>query len=572
MWRHPHVATLRARDRIHRNLIAIPPPAIPSARIARPAYCSASAVRLERMSTTRRSRAGRRARVPLPAVLFAVTFAVTFSACTIRTEDTAPPPVTRDVGTVTTTGPDAPASTEATATPLDYAIEWEAIDEQTDRGRLTVPVDYTDPQGATMELEIARHKAPADQRLGVLAANNGGPGSAASAMALDATAWFPPEITDRFDVVSWDPRGTGESGASVDCIDDAEYDRFYTEPDLTPDDEAERQAIIDLAREFAERCVERVADLTSIGTNNTARDLDAIRQALGEEQISYLGFSYGSELGGAWATMFPATVRAAVFDGASDPGANSLEQTRQQWVGFEAALNSFLAACSADRSCAFHNDGDAEGAFDALMQRLDAEPIPGVDGRPKVNRDVATTAVVQSMYSDRFWPALERALEDAAAGDGAGLLQLNDAYYQRRADGAYSNLIESFQAISCMDDEERPTVADSDAEAAELVGVAPRLFPYTSGSYGCTFFPASPDPRVDITGVGAGPIVVIGTTGDPSTPLDSSRAMATALEDGRFVIVEANQHTSYGVNRCIDELVEKYLVDLVAPADETACS
>ena len=186
------------------------------------------------------------------------------------------------------------------------------------------------------------------------------------------------------------------------------------------------------------------------------------------------------------------------------------------------------------------------------MAQLDASPLPSADGRAPVNRDVATTAVVQSMYSDRYWQALERALEDAQAGDGAGLLQLNDAYYQRQPDGTYGNLIESFQAISCMDDAERPTVEESDVEAEQLIGVAPRLFPYTTGSYSCTFFPASPDPRIDITGVGAGPIVVIGTTGDPSTPLESSRAMADALEDGRFVIVEANQHTGYGVNDCVE--------------------
>jgi pimeloyl-ACP methyl ester carboxylesterase len=473
---------------------------------------------------------------------------------------------------VTTTQPDLSASTTPAPPPFDYSIVWEEIDEQTDRGRLTVPVDYADPQGPTMELEVARHRAPADTRIGVLATNNGGPGSAASTMAENATAWFPSEITDRFDIVSWDPRGTGKSGGSVDCIDSEEYDRFFAQADLTPDDDAERQDVIDLAEEFAARCVERVDDLVYIGTNNTARDLDAIRQALGEEQLSYFGFSYGSELGGVWTTMFPTTVRAAVFDGATDPDVTPTERARDQWVGFEAALDTFLAECSADSDCAFNNDGDAEGAFDALMAQLDESPLPSANGRAAVNRDVATTAVVQSMYSDRYWPALEQSLDDAQAGDGAGLLALNDAYYQRQSDGSYGNLIESFQAISCLDDATRPTVEQADLDAEQLIGVAPRLFPYTTGSYTCTFFPPAPDPRIEITGVGAGPIVVIGTTGDPSTPLESSRAMADALEDGRFVIVEANQHTGYGVNACVNDLVEDYLVNLVAPADETTCA
>ena len=519
----------------------------------------------------------------LTTAVAAVVIGAALASCSISHDDSAspPPPLTRDVSGVTTTtttivsagGVAAGASTSLPApAPPTYSITWEPAADRTEVGTITVPVDYSDPQGATLDLRVARHKADPDRRIGVLATNNGGPGAAASTMALNAESWFPSEITDRFDVVSWDPRGTGASGASVDCIDDSEIDRFFSEPDFSPDDAGERQANIDLAREIAERCVERVDHLTSIGTNNSARDLDAIRQALDEPQISYFGFSYGSELGGVWATLYPTTVRAAVFDGATDPTADPIERSKDQWIGFENALDTFLAQCSADSDCAFHNDGDAEGAFDALMAQLDASPLPSADGRVAVSRDVAATAVVQAMYSDAYWPGLERALEDAAGGDGAALLQLSDAYFRRNTDGTYSNLIESFQAITCMDEVERPTVEESDAKAVDLIGVAPRLFPYTTGTYTCTFFPPSPDPRVEITGIGAGPIVVIGTTGDPSTPLESSRAMADALEDGRFVIVVANHHTGYRMNSCVDDLVEDYLVNLVAPPDETTCS
>jgi hypothetical protein len=181
-------------------------------------------------------------------------------------------------------------------------------------------------------------------------------------------------------------------------------------------------------------------------------------------------------------------------------------------------------------------------------------------------------AVAQAMYSDSYWPALERALEDAAAGDGAGLLALNDAYYQRRADGTYGNLIEAFLAINCADQPERQTVEEADAEVEQILEVAPRIFPNTTGSYSCTFFPPALDPRIDITGAGAGPIVVVGTTGDPATPLDSSRAMADTLEDGRLVIVEANQHTGYRGDDCVRDIVHDYLLQLAAPDDGTRCS
>ncbi len=205
--------------------------------------------------------------------------------------------------------------------------------------------------------------------------------------------------------------------------------------------------------------------------------MDAIRQALGVEQISYFGFSYGSELGGVWTTLFPSTVRAAVFDGASDPNAGALERTLQQGAGFEAALDTFLAQCSANSSCAFHNGGDAEGAFDRLMASLDENPLPSADGRAPVDRGVAVIALAQAMYCDSYWPAFERALEDAAAGDGAGLLQLFDSYFRRNPDGTYGNLIEAFQAINCADQVERPTVEEADADVERILAVAPTDLP-----------------------------------------------------------------------------------------------
>ena len=495
--------------------------------------------------------------------------------------DAAPAPKTRDVDAISTstTSPtftpeqpgDAPL-TPISSEPLDYEIEWTELGGSVDEAWLTVPLDYADPQGETIELYVTRHRAGPGGRIGSLLVNNGGPGSPASTMGINATSWFLPAITERFDVIGWDPRGTGVSGGAVDAIDGIDAHGADAAADITPDDSSEKDNLVRLAERFAAGCEERVGRaLQYIGTNNSARDMDAIRQALGEEQVSYFGFSYGSELGAAWATLFPRTVRAAVLDGAADPNADATESTLQQWIGFENALNTFLAECSANASCAFHNDGDAESAFDALFEQLDESPLSGPGDRADINLGVAVTGVVRAMYSDRFWPALERSLEDAQSGDGAGLLALQDAYYQRRADGTYSNLLESFQAISCADDPERLTVEEADEQADVLIGAAPRLFPYTTGSYSCTFFPDALDPRVAVTGVGAGPIVVVGTTGDPSTPLGSSRRMAGALEDGRLVVVEANQHTGYRVNSCIEDTIHNYLVQLEAPVTETLC-
>ena len=502
------------------------------------------------------------------------------AACT-GGDDPVPAPPLRSIPTTIVSDdpalqPSAADSTSAAAdaTSLEFDLEWNEVVDGVDEGFLTVPLDYSDPQGDTIDLYVTRHRADRDDaRIGALLVNNGGPGSAASSMGINATSWFDEAITDRFDVVAWDPRGTGISGGSVDCIDDDEYDDFFERPDITPDDDAELAELRELSERFAQRCIDRVGPaLAHIGTNNSARDMDAIRQALGEQQVSFFGFSYGSELGATWATLFPTTVRAAVFDGAADPNAEPFEASRQQRIGFESALSTFLAACSEDSGCDFHNDGDAEGAFDSLLARLDTDPLTVSEDRADVNLGVAVTGVARAMYNDAFWPALERALNDADNGDGAALLQLQDSYYQRSSDGAYSNLLESFQAIQCADTAERLTIEESDAEAAELLEFGPRLFPYTAGSYACTFFPDAVDPRIAVTGVGAGPILVIGTTGDPSTPLESSRAMAAALEDGRLIVVEANQHTGYNANGCIDDTIHDYLIQLIAPPSETRCS
>ncbi len=512
------------------------------------------------------------------------TAAPTTTAASPDSTDGTEPPTTPEATDPPTDGGEttAPPSTDAPAgddpgdeqvggfvpAPLVWFDERDGVDSTF----LEVPIDYGDPDGQTMELYLARHRAtdPAN-RIGTLLVNPGGPGFGGSDFAFFAPQVFEPILVERFDILGWDPRGTGSSEPAIDCIDD--YDTYFGSTDVTPDSDEERQQIVALAADFAGECVRNnKAIIEHVGTNNAVRDMEIIRRALGEETISYFGFSYGSELGATWATMFPARVRAAVLDGAADPAADSLESGLQQYAAFEDALEVFLARCTDDPECVFHNGGDAEGAFDRLMAELDEQPLPGPDGRIDVGRNVATTAVIQAMYSETYWRTLARALTSAQAGDGSGLLELHDSYYQRYPDGTYGNELEAFQSISCADSAERLTVEEEDALAPRFTEVAPRLAPEgSSGGYFCTFFPPAIDPRIEITGAGAGPIVVIGTTGDTATPLESTRRMAETLEDGRLVIVEADQHTGYSVNQCVRDVVSDYLVDLVAPEFGTEC-
>lgn len=471
-----------------------------------------------------------------------------------------------------TSSPENPGTGTDTDEDVEVPVyEWNDCGNDLQCAYVDVPLDYSDPTSETISIFMTRHPATdSSRRIGSLLVNPGGPGFGGSYLAEQAEYIFSSDIVERFDIIGFDPRGTGMSEPAIDCIDD--YDAFFAGGDITPDTDAERREIVDSSREFTELCFEKNGDLLPhVGTNNVARDMDMIRRSLGEEKISYFGFSYGSELGAVWATMFPDTVRAAVLDGATDPEADRLDGSLQQNKGFEQSITTFLARCSDDRSCAFHSDGDAEGAFDALMESLDENPIPTTSGRPDLTRGMALTAVAQAMYTSSRWDELAIALDDARSGDGAGLLELFDAYFQRRPDGSYGNELEAFVNILCADEPTRITIEQADAESALFNEAAPRFSPGTTGDYTCVFWPRALDPRITITGKGAGPIVVIGTTGDSATPLEGTRNMARVLEDGRLIVVDAEQHTGYTSDECAQRIADEYLIDLVVPDEETDC-
>ena len=438
-------------------------------------------------------------------------------------------------------------------------------------GALAVPFDYDNPTVGSFTLFITRLPAvdPAN-KIGSMLVNPGGPGFGGSSVAQDAQYYFSSELLDRFDIIGWDPRGTGKSTPAINCID--EYDQYFG-IDSTPETPEEKQAIIDASQKFNDECVARSGEiLPYISTQATARDMDSIRQAIGEEKITYFGFSYGSELGATWATMFPNTVRAAVLDGASDPNATSLDQGLAQAKGFEKQLDAFLAECSKRVSCAFHSGGNSATALDKLLTDVDVKPIVVSADRTPITQGVMYTALAQSMYSDSLWPELERALADGVAGDGAGLLKLYDDYYQRKPGGTYGNELEAFLAISCLDDPGPTSVAAVDEQIPVFTKAAKRFGASFAYGYSCALWPIPQVQRLEITGMGAGPIIVIGTTGDAATPIESSRNAAKALEDGIFLTVTADQHTGYGLNKCVVNAVDRYLIDLTPPPVGKVCS
>jgi pimeloyl-ACP methyl ester carboxylesterase len=453
-------------------------------------------------------------------------------------------------------------------------IEWTACDGSTNTevecGNIEVPFDYADPEQGSFVLYIKKHNAanPAD-RIGSMMVNPGGPGFGGSSLADDAEYYFSQDLIDRFDIIAWDPRGTGESTPAVNCVDT--FDEYFG-LDSPPETPEEKQALIDASQAFNDKCAENSGTiLPFISTKASAQDINSLRLALGEEKVSFFGFSYGSELGTTWATMFPETVRAIVVDGAVDPTASSIQEGMSQAKGFEGQLATFLKQCSERTTCEFHNNGDAEAAFDKLVLDIDAKPLEVSKDRTLVTQGVLFTAVAQAMYSDYYWPQLSEALSAAQGGDGKGILQLYDDYYQRKDDGTYGNELEAFLAISCLDDPGATSTEEVDSHIADFIAAAPRLGGNFAYGYSCALWPVEQAAKVTITGKGAGPIVVVGTTGDAATPLSSTRKMAQGLEQGILIVVDANQHTGYGANNCVVKAVDDYLIKLTVPANETTC-
>ena len=473
------------------------------------------------------------------------------------------------------------SSSDTTTNPLENTttfvvnpIEWKVCDgstsAQVECGNIEVPFDYANPDQGSFVLKVKKHNAasPAD-RIGSMMVNPGGPGFGGSSLADNAQYYFSQDLIDYFDIIAWDPRGTGETTPAVNCVDT--FDEYFG-LDSPPESPEEKQALIDASQAFNDKCAENSGTiLPYISTKASAQDINSLRLALGEEKVSYFGFSYGSELGTTWATMFPETVRAIVVDGAVDPNASSTQEGLNQAKGFEGQLTTFLKQCSEKTTCAFHNGGKAEDAFDKLVLDIDTTPLEVSKDRTLVTQGVLFTAVAQAMYSDYYWPQLSEALHDAQLGDGKGILQLYDDYYQRNTDGTYGNELEAFLAISCLDDPGAISIEEVDSRIEEFIAAAPRLGGNFAYGYSCALWPVKQADKVTITGKGAGPIVVIGTTGDAATPLESTRNMALGLEQGILIVVEANQHTGYGANNCVVKAVDEYLIKLTVPTNETNC-
>lgn len=448
-------------------------------------------------------------------------------------------------------------------------------------GTVSVPVDWNDaanPQGAHANLAVIRVPATGD-RIGTLMVNPGGPGaSAVDTVAGLAYGLAGTELAQRFDLVGFDPRGVGHSTPKVLCRNDAEWDAYRADPmvDYSPAGVAH---IDQVNQQVIQGCLDKTGRdfLANVGTASTAQDMDAVRAALGEEQLNYLGFSYGTVLGATYATRYPERVRAMVLDGAVDPGIDPITKNLRQLASFQTAFDDYAADCARSYDCPLGQD---PAQFSARYHQL-VDPL--VQGRaassePRgVGYSDSITGTVGALYTQRFWPLLTSGLLGLARGTDPGdLLVLADDYLHRDAQGHYDNQQDAFLAIRCVDGPypTDPAVwADADRQAraaapfmayGQFTGYAPRDI--------CAMWPVPPTtvPQ-DAVSPGPGKAVVVSTTHDPATPYQAGVDLARQL-DAPLITFDGTQHTVVlNGNACVDTAVVDYYVNLTPPPAGLRC-
>lgn len=511
-----------------------------------------------------------RTRVTSVAALAAVGLLM-LAACT--SSDGAEPAPTP---TSATPAPSLPAPDPALAGFYEQQLEWRDCGEGMQCTTVRVPLDYGNPTGDSIGIAVNRRRAR-DPR-GSLLLNPGGPGASGLEYAQYAELVLTEAVVDSYDVVGFDPRGVGAS-APVDCVTDAQLDALFA-ADGTPDDPSEVAGIARLSAEFADGCARLSAAVAPhVDTESAVRDMDIIRAALGDEQLTFLGKSYGSLLGTTYAELFPQRVGRIVIDGVLPSSLDGEETSFGQAVAFDAALHRFARYCATKRECPLPGDPDeAVRRVQQFLVDLEAEPLPGIGDR-MLGEALGTYAILSFLYFPPLdWDRLIDGLSYAFRGDGSVLMDMMDERTQRNGDGTYlDNGNEAFYAISCLD---RPGLGGADhAErlAREWAEQAPVFGPYLAwGTLPCWDWPwtgpvDAEDPPV-ITAAGSAPILVVSTTHDTATPYEWGVQVAGELESGRLLTLDGDGHTAYQQgSACIDAAVDAYLIDGVLPGEGTVC-
>ena len=473
----------------------------------------------------------------------------------------------------TAAGSPAPAAADL-ARYYDQKVTWKPCRGGDQCTRITVPLDYAHP--GEKDISLAVLKVPAankTQRVGSLVVNPGGPGGSGVEYAANTSAYFGSELQQAFDIVGFDPRGVGDS-TPVQCLSDGPLDPCVaTDPD--PDSTPEIKSSDALLQQFGDGCVQRSGDLARhISTSEAARDMDILRAVLGDQKLTYFGASYGTFLGATYADLFPQRVGRMVLDGAIDPSLSTLRLNLVQAHGFEVALRAYVGAC-VDRGGCFLGSTVDEGTarIRKFLDDVERNPINGSGGR-ELTAGNAVLGIWAPLYNESYWSLLDNALRAAFGGDGAQLMSLSDAYTSRGPNGYSDNSLEALYAVNCLDHDDSipslkvPSYIPRFEKASPTFGAI-----FAFGLSSCSKWPIHtgrvPEP---IHANGAPPILVVGTTRDPATPLTWARALAKQLDNGILVKRDGDGHTGYHAgNGCVDHTIESYLVSGQVPPGEVDC-
>ena len=511
--------------------------------------------------------------------LAAFVVVVIVAACSPATQSPTAPSASTDASSTAATASGAPiASSSVPSAGPSFSVapaRWTDCGDGFLCAQVRVPRDYDKPSDGYLNVSMVKIAATdRTARIGSLFVNPGGPGASGVDFVRDGSKAdiFPDALRKRFDIVGFDPRGVNSSTA-IRCIDNLDPQAAL---DPSPDDAAELKALVDSARDYARECGKRNdTTLPYLSTDAVARDLDSLRAAVGDQQLTYLGFSYGTLIGAIYADLFPDRIRAMALDGAIDPSLDMRAFRSGQAKGFEDALASFLADCAARTSCEFHEGGKTTQAFDALMRSIEAKSLPATllhDAR-RVGPGIAWYSVLAALYSEAAWPTLAKSLALAKRGDGSIMLLIADPYRGRKPNGSYSNLQDAYTANTCLDYPAPKDVATYSAWARALERSAPHFAGLTAyNDLPCAFWPvpAERTPK-KVSATGAPAIVVVGSTGDPATPYSWAVALSKELDSGVLITRKGEGHTGYEASSCVQKAVDDYLLDLKVPKNGLTC-
>jgi pimeloyl-ACP methyl ester carboxylesterase len=450
-------------------------------------------------------------------------------------------------------------------------IDWKNCAQDFQCATLAVPIDYTKLSTGTFEIALLKYEARTSKKLGSLIVNPGGPGGSGVDYALAAEYLFNPAILDRYDIVGFDPRGVSRS-APIRCLNDKELDANNAS-DSKADDEKEFQQILIETKEYVEICKDKNKYLAAYSTANAARDMDILREALGDKQLNYMGKSYGTYLGTLYAQFFPDKVGRVVLDGAVDPTISKFQQSLTQAIGFDQAFSSFAKDCFTKESCTLPK---GKGAAISEMERLFAQaakkPFPTKSSERTLSETLMVLGTASAMYdSQTGWPKLRRAIAQAQKGFGDQFLQLADEYTGRQSDGSYrNNEFDSGAVIDCLDTNEPRTIAQIQSDAKIFTQQAPLFGPYLAYSgITCKYFAQSQEVTITPTKT-TNPIVVIGTTGDPATPYAWAQGLNKLLTNSVLVSLTGEGHTGQGQgNACVDDQIDDFYLAGKVPSTST---